>query len=381
MKRETTLLVVVLAAAAVLLGVIAAGQFLMRDTGVQTPRGDGAEDAAAALPGRTRYDCLIIRNLSGVDDVVNSPGFPKVHRPDAAASGALRAEPSARRREQLMGTTIGVAVYDMPRDDARRAVEAAMTRVAELSRKLNVFNPQSDVSRVNREAHRAPVTVDDDLHRLIRLSNSVAELSGGAFDATVGPLTSLWRKHRRQKKLPPAEEIERARKLVGYRKVKMDAGRELAFTTAGMSFDFGGIAKGFAAEEAGAVLRKHGVTSAIIDCGGDLKVIGRRPGGAPFRVGVTEPRPNAGPLRFVVQVENTSIVTSGNYEQFTVIDGRRYSHIIDPRSGRSIAALPSVTVIGPDSGLCDALATAVSVLGEKEGLELIERVNATLARQ
>ena len=168
---------------------------------------------------------------------------------------------------------------------------------------------------------------------------------------------------------------------MGYREVCLTESPGIRFVREGMSLDFGGIAKGFAADEAAKVLWEHGVRSAIIDCGGDLKLIGTRPGGEPFRVGVDEPRPDAtSPLRFVLSLSNTSVVTSGNYRQFTVIDGKCYSHIIDPRTGQSIEALPSVTVVGPDSGMCDALATAISVLGEEEGLKLIDKVNARESR-
>lgn len=338
----------------------------------------GAEGDA---PVRTRYDCLIIRNLTGRDDVVTSSDFPKVFGLDAAPGEVAQVRPAAAHRKRMLGTTVGIAVYGMPAEAAEAAVDAAFGRIAELSKKLNIFDAESAVSRLNREAHARPVAVDDDLRRLIALSTSVAELSDGAFDATVGPLTAMWRKYRRERKLPPADEIARARALVDYRRATLDAASHVRFARPGMSFDFGGIAKGFAAMEAAKLLRARGVRSAIIDCGGDLTVIGSRPGGTSFRVGVNDPRPEAdAPIRFVIKLDNVSVVTSGNYEQFTMLDGKRYSHIIDPRTGQSIAALPSVTVIGPDSGMCDALATAISVLGEKEGLKLIERVNAGMGK-
>ncbi|HUW58287.1 MAG TPA: FAD:protein FMN transferase, partial [Planctomycetota bacterium] len=342
----------------------------------------GPQPASPTPPPRTRYDCLIIRNLTGRDDVVASTGFPAYASTAEAPLSGEPPVPAASHQAELLGTQVHVAVYGMHPDRAETAVNAALDRIDQLSRKLNIFDPESDLSRINREAHGPPVRIDRDLHRLVDMSGRVAALSDGAFDATVGPLTALWRTYRRRGEIPPPEEVERARARVDYRKVSVTDGPTLTFTVEGTSFDFGGIAKGFAAEEAGKVLAVHGVRSAVIDCGGDLKLIGSRPGGEPFRVGVDDPTPGTvSSFRFILSLTDTSVVTSGNYRQFTVIDGRRYSHIIDPRTGQSIEALPSVTVIGPDSGMCDALATAISVLGEEEGLKLIEKVNAAEDRR
>ena len=329
---------------------------------------------------RSRYDCLIMRSLSGKEDVVSSSGFPAYQSAQEALEGVKSMTPAAAREAQLLGTQVRIAAYDMDMDRAEAAVAAGLDRIAQLSAKLNIFDPDSAVSRINRTAHREPVEIDEDVARLLRLSLRVASLSDGAFDVTVGPLTSLWRRYRHEGKLPPVEEVVRARDRVGYRKIEWTDASAVRFTREGMSLDFGGIAKGFAADEAAVVLWQHGVRSAIIDCGGDLKLIGSRPGGRPFRVGVDEPRlDDPSRLRFVLSLSNMSVVTSGNYRQFTMINGKCYSHIIDPRTGQSIEALPSVTVIGPDSGMCDALATAISVLGEEEGLKLIEKVNAESA--
>jgi len=337
----------------------------------------GRASDLSPVPARSRYDCLIIRNLTGKDDVVTSTGFPEYFTPDILEEERPGAPHAASREAQLLGTTVRVAVYDLDARRADAAAQAALARIAELSRKLNIFDPKSDVSRINREAFREAAPIDSDVDRLIRTSFEVSRLSAGAFDVTVGPLTSLWRKYRADGKLPPADEVKRARELVGREKVRLGESPSVYFAREGMSFDFGGIAKGFAAEEAAKVLVRRGVRSAIVTCGGELKLIGSRPGGEPFRVGIDDPRPGApDSIRFVLLLRSVSVSTSGNYRQFTMIGGRRYSHIIDPRTGESIEALPSVTVVGPDGTMCDALATAVSVLGEAEGLKLIEAVNA-----
>ena len=333
-----------------------------------------------ALVRTGRYECLIIRNLTGVDDVVTSPGFPPYYEVGTGPLTGGRAIPSASEVRQSLGTLVKISVYGMDRDGATQAVIAGMDRIDELSKKMNIFKPDSYVNAVNRDAHKGPMPIDSDLSRLIAQSLEAAQLSGGSFDPTVGPLTGLWRRYRKEKKLPPADEVKRVTGLVDYRKVTLTSSPTVQFATEGMSFDFGGIAKGFAAEEAARVLTDLGVRSAIVDCGGDLIVIGARLDGTPFAVSVTSPdAKDKGTDRFYLFLANMSIVTSGNYRQYVTIDGKRYSHIVDPRTGQAIEAEPSVTVVGPDAGMCDALATAISVLGEEEGLKLIERVNAAAA--
>jgi thiamine biosynthesis lipoprotein len=153
----------------------------------------------------------------------------------------------------------------------------------------------------------------------------------------------------------------------------------VTFAVKGMSLDLGGIAKGYAAEEAEQTLLKLRVKSAIVACGGEIRCIGSRPGGRPFRIGIQSPTPGGkGGLRYVVDVVNSDVSTSGNYIQFSMIGGKMYSHIIDPRTGMSIEALPSVTVVGPDGTYCDALTKPIIILGEKEGLAFLERANREL---
>ena len=364
--------------------------FVIVSVGVTMGCSGRAEKPLAAAP-RSRYDCLIIRNLTGKDDVARTRGFPECFSPEQMKGETGGERPAANLEAPLLYTTVRVAVYGMEAERADAAARGALERIAELTAKLNIFDAKSEVSRINREAFRGAAPIDSDVDELLWAAFEVSRLSGGAFDVTVGPLTSLWRKYRAEGKLPPADEVKRARELVGWEKVTVTGTTvsersrswpggavSVRFAREGMSIDLGGIAKGFAAEEAAKVLRRNGARSAIVACSGDIRVIGSRPGGKPFRIGIHDPRADAhSPERFMFFLSEAAVSTSGNYQQFTMINGRRYSHIIDPKTGQSIEALPSVTVVGPDGTMCDALATAISVLGEEEGMKLIEAVNAS----
>jgi thiamine biosynthesis lipoprotein len=337
----------------------------------------------AGCSSRPRYDCLIIKDLTGTGDVVASAGFPTCFSVDDVAAQDKIEPPAAVATADLMWTKVSIAVYGIDPAKGKVAVAAAIARVAELSKKLNNFDPDSEVSVINREAGRRAVEIDGDIAAILDQSIRVSRLTNGTFDVTVGPLTDLWRKSRAKGALPAAEEIGRVRELVGYEKLELTGKnpRSLKFARDGMSLDFGGIAKGFGSEEAAKVLVRFGVRSAVIACGGNIKLIGSRPSGKPFRVGIVDPAFKPTPeeperLRFIVPLSDTCIDTSGNYVQFDMIAGKRYSHIVDPRTGNSIEALPSVTIVGPDACLCDGLTKGIDVPGVAEGLKLIDRVNA-----
>ncbi|MCH5378160.1 MAG: FAD:protein FMN transferase, partial [Planctomycetes bacterium] len=200
----------------------------------------------------------------------------------------------------------------------------------------------------------------------------LSEKTDGAFDVTVGPFSRLWRRARRQRHLPSAERLAEAKAAVGYRHVRVDAVESrVQLTAAGMRLDFGGIAKGYACDEALVAMRKIGVTRALVNGGGDLALGDPPPGESGWRVGVAPLQPNDPPSR-VLHVANCGVATSGDAWQFVEIDGHRYSHILDPRTGLGVESRSSVTVLAPNGMAADALASAVSVLGVPRGLSLIE---------
>lgn len=295
--------------------------------------------------------------------------------------GAMRVSTSApltshHQTRTLMGTLVTLTIYEA-QETAPAHLDAAFARIEKLESLLNVHDQDSELSRLNRQAGKQPVTVSADTLNLLKEGIRIAHLTGGAFDPTVEPLIRLWRQSAKQKRLPTKQELDRVTAKVDYRKVMLDAKassvRLLAPVT---SVDLGGIAKGFAAEEAARLLAFRGVKCALVDAGGDIFALGTKPGGEPWVVGVQNP---FDPYNLItkVAISDAAAVTSGNYRRFFEIGGKRFSHIIDPRSGWPADALPSVTVIAPHGAEADALATALSVLGAREGLKLIESLPQT----
>jgi len=283
--------------------------------------------------------------------------------------------------EPHMGTLFKVLFYADDPEVASQAARAALERIGELDRCLSDYNPASELSQLGRGApHAHPVPVSDDLWHILARAQDVSRLSGGAFDVTIGPLTKLWRRGRRQHQWPDAERLAQARAAVGYQHLKLDASRRTAQLTRGaMRLDAGGIAKGYAADEALRVLRRFGVQRALVDAGGGMALGAPPPGQAGWKVGVATLSADAPPERFL-RLSCCGIATSGDAWQFVELQGQRYSHIIDPRSGQPVTVRSSVTVVARDGTTADALATALSVLGPHRGMDLIEQLCGAEAR-
>jgi thiamine biosynthesis lipoprotein len=224
------------------------------------------------------------------------------------------------------------------------------------------------------------VAVGEELFFVLAKAQELAQRSDGAFDVTVGPVVRLWRKARRAKQLPDAEELAKARALVGYRNVRLDEkARTVQLLKPGMQLDLGGIAKGYAADEALAVLRREGVTRALVAAGGDIAVSGPPPDAEGWTVGIAPVEdPERKPQRHLL-LKDYAVSTSGDAEQYVEIDGKRYSHIVDPRTGVGLVGRQSVTVVAPKGVQADSLTKVVSVLGPERGLPLIEATEGASA--
>lgn len=271
-----------------------------------------------------------------------------------------------------MGVDARLVVYAPDLPAAERACEAAFSRIAALDTIMSDYRRGSELNRLCARAGGAPVPVSPELYRVLERAGEISRQSGGAFDPTAGPLIALWRAARKNGRLPDQKELDRARRLVGWGKVRLDpSARTVRLALPGMKLDLGGIAKGHAADEAQRVLRAHGVDRALVQLGGDLVVSGAPPGTDGWRVRVPNADEGAGPrdLAFV----HRAVSTSGDTEQFAVIGGRRYSHVVDPRTGRALTNRVQVTVTAADGLTADPVSTAVSVLGEEEGHRLLRR--------
>jgi len=301
--------------------------------------------------------------------------------PPVVATALARHETS----EPHMGTTFRLVLYASSAEQAVRASQAAFARVAELDAILSDYRADSELMALGRRAGGPPVLVGPDLLRVLSASQEWARRSGGAFDVTVGPVVQLWRRARRIGEMPRAPALAEARALVGYRKLLLDAPAGTArLAQAGMRLDLGGIAKGFAADEAQRVLRAHGITRALVAAGGDVVVSGPPPGRPGWSVAVALPAPLRDPDAPPLELREAAVSTSGDAEQFVTLDGVRYSHIVDPRTGIALTGRSGVTVVAPTGTTSDALATAISVLGPERGLALAEAtpgVSAWIAQE
>lgn len=269
-----------------------------------------------------------------------------------------------KRSEMIMGTTVEITV--IPANE--EAIREAFLAIRKVDKLMSLYQPDSEVSRLNEQGENqlSPETI-----QVIQQAIKFAEMTEGVFDITCRPLINLWKKAKKEQKIPSPEEIERARKLVDYRKIILK-GNLVKLPEPGMKIDLGGIAKGYAVDKAIEVLKTKGVRRALVNAGGDLYVLGTPGWGKKWTVGVQDPR-NLEEILTTLEASDCGIATSGDYRRYFTIEGQRFSHIVDPRTGQTVEEVPmSVTIIAPDATTADALATGVFVLGPGEGMNLIE---------
>lgn len=280
---------------------------------------------------------------------------------------------------RLMGAPWKIKVFAIDQPTGEAAVAAALGEVERLEKVLSDYDPASELSRLSAAAPMLqPVKVSDDLWNVLVAAESFGEKSDGAFDITVGPLTTLWRQARRTGKLPREDKLAAAMAAVGGDGIELDPeDRRVRLTKPGMRLDAGGIGMGYAADRAMDVLKKHRITSAMIDASGDIFVSGAPPGADGWRILVAPMRGGEGET---ITLTGAAITTSGDAFQAVEIDGVRYSHVVDPRTGLGVRGPSAVTVIAPDATAADALATAASVLGPTHGPAFMKKYPKSCAR-
>jgi len=299
----------------------------------------------------------------------------------AVDASAARPRPSRFEfSETHMGTGFRIVVYAMNADTAAKASADAFNRIARLDAIMSDYRESSELMSVCRQAFNQPVNVSDDLYNVLNISQELAARTGGAFDVTVGPVVRLWRRARRIEALPDSQRLAQARALVGYSNLHLDARhRTVKLDQAGMLLDLGGIAKGYAADEAMKVLKQHGIERALVAAGGDIVVSRPPPDARGWRIGIATADSSArSPARYLL-LRDAAVSTSGDQEQFVEIQGIRYSHIVDPRTGMALTGHRSVTVVAANATASDGLATAVSVMGPSAGLRLVDATKGAAA--
>lgn len=275
-----------------------------------------------------------------------------------------------------MAVDFRVVLYGSTSEAANNAATAAFDRIRQLNGILSDYDSSSELMRLCATSKPGqPVVVSSELFEVLKHAQQVSALSQGAFDVSVGPLTKLWRRARRQKELPARDDLDAALKLVNYQAIRLhEKGRAVELMIEGMRLDLGGIAKGYASDQALAVLRQHGIRSALIAAAGDIAVGAAPPGKDAWEVAVESlTRRNQPDL--TLRLVNQAVSTSGDAYQFVEIDGRRYSHIVDPKTGLGLTKRCSVTVVAKTGMQADALATAITVVGAEAGLKWLAAPN------
>ncbi len=288
----------------------------------------------------------------------------------------LRRPVEYRSEQFLMDTFVSIRVYGRDREKLREAVTAAFTEMRRIAELSNRFPPTgtaehrtSDVCRINDMAGVGAVRVDQDVFSMLESARAFHDLTGGAFDVTVGPVMDLWGFGGKKPHVPKAGNIQDALALVDNARLILDRKERTAFLEkAGMSLDLGAVAKGYATERAVLALKRSGVEKALIDAGGNIRVLGKSAGNNPWRIGIKNPS-REGDILAVLSLEDSAAVTSGDYYRYFESGGIRWHHIIDPRTGYPARGSRSVTVVAKDAGPADVLSTALFVLGPEKALE------------
>jgi len=276
--------------------------------------------------------------------------------------------------EAKMGTLFRIVLYAEDSLTATRAATAAFARIDTLNQILSDYDRNSELSQLSAASGSGKkIKVSDDLWKVLTHAHQIAEATEGAFDITVGPLVKLWRRARRRGVLPENDRLQQAKTSVGYQHILLDSTHQsVQLTQPDMLLDLGGIAKGYALDEAMKVLQKHSITSALVDGGGDILVSNPPPDKKGWTIALEGTEQNENTEKANLTLSNQAIASSGDLYQFLEIDGKRYSHIIDPKTGVGLTSQVRVTILAPSGMLADAYASAVSVLGVKKGVDFIE---------
>ena len=274
----------------------------------------------------------------------------------------------------IMDTLVTITVVARTSSDADEAIDKGFHEIERLEKTANFYSPDSEISQINTHAGITPVKVSSDILELLMKARYVSEKTDGAFDLTIGPVISLYDFHK--KVLPTDAAIMKKLSLVNYRDIVINRNQSTVFLRKkGMLIDPGGIMKGYAAAKAAEVLKKHGVNSAIVAVAGDISTFGPKPDGSPWKVGIRDPRAQEqDEVMTTLQLRDMSISTSGDYERFFIMNGRRFHHLISPKTGYPSEECRSVSIIATEGAFADAFATGIFILGPEKGVKILEEI-------
>jgi len=281
-----------------------------------------------------------------------------------------------KRPQRLMGNAFEITVVSDDEYSANQHIDVAIYEIRRIEKLLTTFSEVSQTNLINRNAGVKPVKVDGEIFDLIERSIRISIITDGYFDISYGGTDkSFWNFDKEMKMLPGPELIKDHLKLINYQNIILDREKQTVFLKErGMRIGFGGIGKGYAAEMAKQMLQNRGVTSGIVNASGDLTTWGNQANGKPWTIGIADPDNAKQPFSYM-NITDMAVATSGNYEKFVVIDSKKYSHTINPKTGMPVSGVKSVTIFCPNAEIADAMATPVIIMGVDAALNMINQIN------
>ncbi|WP_346984404.1 FAD:protein FMN transferase [Chryseobacterium sp. POE27] len=281
-----------------------------------------------------------------------------------------------KRPQKLMGNAFEITVVSDDEKTANSHIDAAIEEIRRIEKLLTTFSDESQTNLINKNAGIKAVKVDWEIFDLIERSLRISKITDGYFDISYGGIDkSFWNFDKEMKQLPDPDVIKKHLKLVDYQNIILDRKNQTVFLKEkGMRIGFGGIGKGYAAEMAKRMLQNRGVVSGIVNASGDLTTWGNQANGKPWTVGIADPDNSKRPFSYM-NITDMAVATSGNYEKFVVINGKKYSHTINPKTGMPVSGVKSVTIFCPNAEIADAMATPVSIMGIDAALNMVNQIN------
>lgn len=290
------------------------------------------------------------------------------------SSFALFSQNTYKQQLTLMGSRFDITVIANTEKESDEYIQIAIDEIKRIEKLISSWDPNSQTSLINKNAGVQPVKVDQELFELIERAIKISKLTDGAFDISYASMDRIWKFDGSMKTMPSGEAIKKSVANVGHQNIILDKGRATIYLKKkGMKIGFGAIGKGYAADKAKKLLQEKGVKGGIINASGDMNTWGKQTNRNPWKVGITNPL-NKNKIFALFPLDDSAVVTSGNYEKYVIFNGKRYTHIIDPRTGYPCSGIVSVSVFAPSAEIADALATSIFVMGSDVGLNLVNQL-------
>ncbi|OCW71766.1 thiamine biosynthesis protein ApbE [Elizabethkingia anophelis] len=286
---------------------------------------------------------------------------------------SISAQVQRSRLVTLMGSRFQITLVDKDSISAERNIDKAVAEITRIENLISEWRPETQISQVNQNAGIKPIKVDREVFDLTKKGLYFSKLTDGAFDISIVAMDKIWKFDDSMDELPSEQAIKESVRNVDYRNIILDSTNSTIFLrNPGMKIGFGSIGKGYAADKTRDLMKSMGVKAGIIDASGDISTWGTQPDGKPWAIGINNPF-NDHKMTAVLYFKENSVTTSGSYEKYAEIHGKRYSHIMNPKTGYPSTGLTSVTITGPNATMANGFSTSIMVLGEKEGLKLLKQ--------